>query len=541
MFDKLDRRIRKWRKHHCTPGIVVAITDPHETVHISAAGVEELSTREPVTPGTLVEIGSVTKTFTGLAIAQLVDRGKLNVDASIREIIPWIEYKSDHPPFTARHLVTHTAGLPSGRADLPSTSFRARAIGTLRGSAPPGTFFSYSDFGFHLLTLVIEQVAQQPYPHYIRENIFRPLGMTDSEPAMLNSIRPRLACAYESIYDDRPYVRKHQLLAGPWYEHTEGDGCIASTALDMSAFLRLLLNHGAAHDGHPILSAEAFEMFRAPYAKKDECTHYGFGIEIRKSKEYVALEHEGVIAGYRSYLGCDMDAGIGVMVMQNGPGDATTLGRYVLESAAADRTGRSRPKKLEPDIFAPVDEPEKYTGTYYGPAGEELRIGASDDRLALVRAEGEIMLDQVTTDHFFADHPDLSAFPLHFHCEDGRAWKVTHGATTYMRDHKTPESAPVPHEWKAFAGHYRGMTTLLANFRVVVRDGDLLMVTPDGSEEKLVLIEARCYRVGEDPRLPEWLEFDEAVNGEVLRVSLAGTPYYRTFTEVPPRVLSPAE
>jgi len=533
MFKKLDREVREWREHHKTPGIVIAVTNADELLHIAADGVEELSTREPVNADTLFEIGSVTKSFTGIAVAQLADRGMLDLDASILDIMPWARFESPHPPFTVRHMVTHTAGLPSGRADLPTTRFRARDIGPLYGTATPGTYFYYTDFGFHLLSHVIEVVSGQPYAEYVRDNIFAPLGMDDSEPAMVNAIRPRLACAYEGIFDDRPFIRAHELLAGPWFEHAEGDGCIASTAIDMGAYLRMLLNHGTGPDGEALLSPAAFQQFASPFIRKDEKTHYGFGIEIRQAAGYTALEHEGVIAGYRAYLGIDQAAGVGVMVMQNGPGDATTIGRYALELARAKVTGAEAPEDPKPEMFHPAPYDIQYEGSYYDDDGTELRVGRIDGKLTIEVVEAVIELEQTIENLYYADHPTrMAVYPLHFHCKGKRVEKITHAATTYVRDGNAPLRKPLSAEFASMIGHYRAMSTLLSNFRVIARGDDLVMVTPDGGEEQLSRIEGATYRVGTDTRIPEYLSFDEAVDGKVLRVSLGGTAYYRTFTQI---------
>jgi CubicO group peptidase (beta-lactamase class C family) len=178
-------------------------------------GVADAGSKAPVTKDTVFRIGSVTKTFTALAVMQLWEQGLVDLDAPASDYLRFIRLvpaKASFRPATVRHLLTHTAGIGYWRrlADLlqPGVGSGVRAG---RSGAPPladyyrrglmvevepGTKWVYSNHGFAVLGQIVEDMAGQPLDRYLRDHIFAPLGMEHTDLIRSTRVRPRLATGY---------------------------------------------------------------------------------------------------------------------------------------------------------------------------------------------------------------------------------------------------------------------------------------------------------------------------------------------------------
>ena len=108
---------------------------------------------------------------------------------------------------------------------------------------------------------------------------------------------------------------------------------------------------------------------------------------------------------------------------------------------------------------------------------------------------------------------------------------ASHGAAWYIKEGVfPPPAAASPPVWEGYTGHYRAYNPWRPNFRVVVRQGRLLLVEPSGDEEVLVEVEPGCFRIGTEEFLPERLCFETFISGQALRATLSGCPYYRVST-----------
>ena len=168
-------------------------------------GFADLATQQPVAPETLFEIGSVGKSFTAVAILQLVDEQRIELDAPVERYLPWlvIPEAEDSCPVTVSHLLSHTSGIVAGIDSTPEAAFQVWALRELPTFSVPGERFHYSNLGYKLLGLVLEAVEGRSYSEIIRARILEPLGMHATEPAITNEIRARLAVGYEYLHDDR--------------------------------------------------------------------------------------------------------------------------------------------------------------------------------------------------------------------------------------------------------------------------------------------------------------------------------------------------
>jgi CubicO group peptidase (beta-lactamase class C family) len=533
VYERIDRFAADSMRDDGTPGLALGLTSRDGLLRASTYGFADLAAKVPVVPEHLFEIGSISKSFTAIALLQQRDAGRFDPREPIVTYLPWFSLKSSFAPITGHHLLTHTAGLPRDRDDVPSSRFQAAALRDRVAGSPPGTRFAYSNVGYQILGYALEAIADQAYPDVIERGILRPLGMRSSESSITHDTRLRLAVGYESFYDDRPRHRSHPLVPATWLEYAAGDGALASTAGDMSAYVRMLLNRGAGPQGR-ILSEESFKLLITPAVKSDDDgSRYGYGLTIEEDEKdgRTIVRHSGGMVGYHSLLIADMTDGLGVILLANGPG-SSGVASFALDAARAGLHGRPPPDApaRRPRPF--VENAAEFAGAYSSPDGETLKVIADGDRLLLQLADRSVPLEPRGRDRFYADHPDYSRFLLRFAREKGVVVEASIGPRWYAGPrYAGPRSFDAPAAWAAYPGHYRTTHAWFSNFRVVLRKGTLLLVSPEGSEQTLVPLDAAGTEFTlDDKASAERLRFDTIVDGLALRVNLSGVDYYRSFT-----------
>lgn len=170
------------------PGLALGIVHGDQVIHLRGFGVADPSGRA-VTPQTPFIIGSTSKSFTALAVMQLVEAGKLDLNTPVQHYIPWFRVAdplaSAH--ITVRHLLNQTSGIPSAAGLAPLTGNsdatleqRVRELSTVVLTKPVGTTYQYSSANYAVLGLLIQSVSGQSYEDYIQQHIFAPLTMRHS-------------------------------------------------------------------------------------------------------------------------------------------------------------------------------------------------------------------------------------------------------------------------------------------------------------------------------------------------------------------------
>jgi len=540
-FNRLDQFIEHEMKVANVPGMAVALTDREKLLRVSTYGFANVAAQTPVTPEMLFEIGSIGKSFTSIALLQLREEGRLDLHEPVTRYLPWFEVQSEYEAITPHHLMSHTAGITMG-AEFPGEArYEVWALRETEATAPPGAYYHYSDAGYKTLGVLLEELLGQPYGDIIQARILDPLGMTATEPIITNETRKRLAVGYEGFYHDRPLPRGRPLAPATWLEHAEGAGSIASTPADMATYLRMLMNRGQGLRGR-ILSEESFDLMTQRIIEAEEegdGSFYGYGLGIRESDGHTYIGHGGGMVGYYSYMLADMDDGLGVVVLMNGPGgrsdeDIAMFALKLLRAALHDQELPSVP----PTDPARVENGADYGGTYRarpGPSGgadtKQFTLAAEGERLILRYDDERVVLEQRGPDRIYVDHPDFALFLLRFGREEGEVVEAFRGPDWYTNDRYTgPTTFDYPEEWDAYPGHYCSHNPWLTNFRVVLRKGALALIHPSGDEEPLVSLGDGIFRVGEEERSPERIRFDTILNGQALRANLSCGDYYRTFT-----------
>jgi CubicO group peptidase (beta-lactamase class C family) len=517
------------------PGLTLGVTDRDTTLAVRTYGFADLAAHQPVMPETLFEIGSIGKAFTAVAILQLVDEGRIDLDAPVDSYLPWlvIPRAEGTGPVTLSHLLSHTAGIVTGVDATPEAAFQVWALRDLPTYSAPGERFHYSNVGYKVLGLVLEAVEGRTYPEIIRARILEPLEMQATAPAVTNEIRTRMAVGYQYLNDNRMRHAGAELAPAPWFETRSADGCVASTASDMCVFARLILRSGGGPSGR-LLSADSFAAMTSAHARDDAGDDYGFGLSIRDFEGHRLIGHGGSTVGYLAGLETDFAAGLGVIVLQNGLGaKPLRLARAVLR-IVRDREDRLPTAAIRSN-GATNEEYRAVAGLYTADGGElpSIELVASDG-LALRVGGKEIALEMLADDLFLVPDLKFDEFPLRVERPADGAPELWHGDQRYLRDPTTARRlAEPPDALRVIAGHYRSHNPWTTNFRVVLRGDRAWLVFPAGApaglvEQPLLPSSDGSFRLGEDPGNPEVLRFDAVTKGRALRAWLSGWAYYRT-------------
>jgi CubicO group peptidase (beta-lactamase class C family) len=314
---------------HPAVGLAVGVVRDGRLDLFHGHGLADISSRTPVTEDTVFRIGSITKTFTAIAVMQLAEQGLVDLDAPAGHYLRayrLIPAKPGHRLATVRQLLTHTAGLPQlvypARAFQPvlgETVAYGQPVPTLaefyRGRlhliAEPGTRHTYSNHGFATLGQIVEDVTGQPLRGYFRDHIFGPLGMTGTDLVRSDRIRARLATGYALRSGGPRPVRDCDLV-------TVGAGAIYSTTADLACYVAALLADGSGEHG-PILKPDTLtSMFGPQYQPDPRLPGVGLGFFRRDLGGHLVVGHDGLVPGFSSQMTLAPHDGAGVVAFTNG-------------------------------------------------------------------------------------------------------------------------------------------------------------------------------------------------------------------------------
>ncbi len=182
-FNEIDRVIEERSRAHLIPGIAVVVMRGEEVVHTFSRG---LHAGEPIGSDTPFVIGSLSKLFTATAVMQLVDSGRVQLDAPVRQYLPQFRMadKQASKQITVRHLLNQNSGIPEDAPRATGANLRLEdhvlALADTTLVAPPGGGHVYSSPNYQVLGSIVEQVSGQPFGDYLKASIFTPLGLTRS-------------------------------------------------------------------------------------------------------------------------------------------------------------------------------------------------------------------------------------------------------------------------------------------------------------------------------------------------------------------------
>jgi CubicO group peptidase (beta-lactamase class C family) len=312
------------RAYKNLPGLAAGVVVGQELVWAQGFGYADVARQIPATPDTIYRIASITKLFTAVAIMQLRDAGKLQLDDPVAGHLPWFHIQNpyaDAPPITIRHLLTHTAGLPREAqfpywtdGKFPTVNQIQESVGQQATAVPTETRFKYSNLGLFLAGAIVAQVANLPYETYVQEHVLRPLGMSNTFVETVNPHHERLAVGY-----GRRLPGKLERDIMPFTD-CQGIGPaanMATTVADLARFASFHLGDGTAGENRLLRQSTLREMQRVHWLFPDWQSGWGLGFSIARQHNKTFIGHGGAVLGYRTQLRLCPAEGTAVIVLTN--------------------------------------------------------------------------------------------------------------------------------------------------------------------------------------------------------------------------------
>jgi hypothetical protein len=385
-----------------------------------------------------------------------------------------------------------------------------------------------------LLGFLLESIEKRPFAEIMRRRVLDPLGMNTSAAVISAAIRDRVAIGYGPLKIDRPFPPHGKLAEAPWVDVAEAAGSIASTATDMSNYLRLLLNQGVGPKGR-VISEKAFDLLTKPVIKspfRGEDASYAYGLWVSEKDGHTLLRHTGGMVAFSSAMHADVTDGLAAFASVNaslqGSYRPVAVARYAVELLSAAAKDKELPPPPPPP--PPTDNianAADYAGTFTASDGNKLVLMSQGDKLILQQAGAATILERAAPDLFYVKHPDWDLFLLGFSREQGKVAEAFHGGRWWTNEHYSgPKTFQYPAEWDAYPGHYHSDSAWYESTRVVIRKGQLLV---EGLQP-LEPVAPHVFRVPGQAVDVDRVEFDTITDGRAMRVNYSGIEFFRAWT-----------
>ncbi len=304
----VQRQMAIWK----IPGISLVIVKGDQTVYQKGFGFADLEKKEPITADTLFELGSASKSFTGLAILQLEEKGMLELSDPVAKYLPWLKMKfqGKEVPVTIGNMLYHTSGLPHYETLAlipPSTADDAleKAVQKLVGKElmfTPGQRYGYSSIGYDVLGLIISKVSGQSYEEYMKKNIFLPLQMNNTYIFREEARAKGMARGYKYCFN------KPAAYDAPMYRGNTPAGYVIIAGRDLAQWLKIQM--GTVEPAGP--DKALIEKSHIPNPDLPG-SNYGAGWMIYS--DYRMVIHGGLNPNFSSLIAFGAEkVGVGVLV-----------------------------------------------------------------------------------------------------------------------------------------------------------------------------------------------------------------------------------
>ena len=315
------------------PGLALGIVQGDQVLHMRGFGDADSSGRK-VTPQTPFIIGSVAKSFTALAVMQLVEAGKIDLDAPVQRYLPWFRVADEQASakITVRHLLNQTSGLSTktgrsfqGSGDTSDGALEkaVRKLSTAELTAPVGAKHQYSTINYSVLGLIVQTVSGHSYETYVQKSIFDPLEMRESFTSEA-AAQPHGLATGHNYWFGRP-----RFAHEPYNRGLIPAGYLISSAEDMTHYLIAQLNDGRYRRAAVLSPAGIAELHRPAVATPAADTSYGMGWFVGPVNGIPAVFHQGETFTYHANVVLVPRNKQGVIVLMNAENslDLFTRGR----------------------------------------------------------------------------------------------------------------------------------------------------------------------------------------------------------------------
>ncbi|HEX3593270.1 MAG TPA: serine hydrolase [Pseudonocardiaceae bacterium] len=423
-----QRRLEVLVDRHKIPSATLGILRiEDDTLVEAAAGVLNVDTGVRATTDSLFQIGSITKVWTTTIVQQLVDEGRLNLDAPVVDVLPELKLTDVDAAarVTMRHLLTHTSGIDgdvftdAGRGDDCVARY-VEQLAEVAQNHPLGATWSYCNAGFILAGRVIEKLTGDTWDKAVQDRIIKPLGLTHTTALPEEALLYRAAVGHLTDGTRAP-VWMLPRAVGP-------AGLLTSTAADLLAFARLHLTGGVGPDGTRVLSQSAADAMAAHQADLPMphplAESWGLGWMRANWDGHQVIGHDGNTIGQSAYLRLLPAQGLAVVLLTNTDA-ARDLSDDLYREIFAEVADVNMPRPMVPPAEKVNVDVTPHVGTYerasvrmevlMGENGPVLRETATGP-FAELSPEQEFPLVAVDENLYLAKDPDQEAWrPVKFY------------------------------------------------------------------------------------------------------------------------------
>ncbi|WZO97728.1 serine hydrolase [Isosphaeraceae bacterium EP7] len=300
------------------PSLSIALVDDQAIVWSRGYGFSDIAGKVPATADTVYRVGSVSKLFTDVAVMQLVEQGKIDLDAPVTKYLPDFAPKGPATEtITLRRMMAHRSGLvresPVGHYFDPTSPTLEATVSSLNGTAlvyPPGTRLKYSNAAIAAVGLALSKVEGMPFVPLVADRVLKPLGMSRSGFAPTPELARDLAASTMWTYHGREF-------RSPTFElGTSPAGCMYTTVIDLGRFMKALFAGGNGANGSILRPETLAEMWKVQFAGRPEDTRgFGLGFSIGEFNGHRRIGHGGAIYGFATELSALPDEKLGVVVI----------------------------------------------------------------------------------------------------------------------------------------------------------------------------------------------------------------------------------
>lgn len=339
---QIDEQVTRQMKQGKIPGLSLVMIKKGRLT-IRSYGYANAELRTPVTPYTLFEIGSCSKAFVALAILDLANREKIDLDSSVSAYLPWFyaRYRDSIVTVTLRQLLHQTSGIPWETIGLIPESADSNALDQtikrltgVRLRRLPGKGYEYATINYDVLALVIEKVTGKPFDDYLQQHIFQKLGMVHTAVGVPSDSSAMASGHKISFFRPRVY-------AAPVYKGNYAAGYIISNAVDMARWLRFQM----AADSSLLSRLARATQQRDEKVPLHNMASYAMGWEVSLNGNG-EIYHGGQNPNFTSYVAFRSEDSTGVVVLANSNSSSTAaIGETVMKLLS----GEPLPKTNVPD------------------------------------------------------------------------------------------------------------------------------------------------------------------------------------------------
>jgi len=320
---KLQPVLEKLVQEQELPGFAIAVVEDSRVAYAAGFGVRNVTGKDdPITTRSLFHMASITKTLVATSIMQLVENGKIDLDAPVVKYLPYFRMADERfKVITVRQMATHTSGMPDvndyewskPQYDEGALDRYVRSLGNLKLDFAPGERSEYSNMAFEILGAVVANVSGETFDDYVQRHILAPLGMKDSTLLVKQADPTLLAWGHELGEDGRPFPS----AVYPYNRIHTPSSNLHSNVLDMARWALANMNRGEL-DGKRILKDSTYDIMWKPAAEfGGKSSPTGSSWFLSENRGIGLVEQDGGDTGFRTGLALLPEKKIAVVWMTN--------------------------------------------------------------------------------------------------------------------------------------------------------------------------------------------------------------------------------